>query len=85
MNRARATVRVKVPPPGPRARRWAAFHTAVAAPATYQEGFIWDRTAPAIGPFCTDADGNILLDFASHVGTAALGYNHPVLLEEAAR
>jgi 4-aminobutyrate aminotransferase len=85
MNRARATVRVKVPPPGPRARRWAAFHIAVAAPATYQEGFIWDRTAPAIGPFCTDADGNILLDFASHVGTAALGYNHPVLLEVAAR
>ena len=85
MNRATATVRVAVPPPGPRARHWAAYHKAVAAPATYQEGFIWDRTAPAIGPFCTDADGNVLLDFASHIGTAALGYNHPALLEEAAR
>jgi len=85
MNRVTATVRVTVPPPGPRAKRWAAHHLAAAAPATYQEGFVWDRSAPAIGPFCTDADGNVLLDFASHIGTAALGYNHPALLEEAAR
>jgi 4-aminobutyrate aminotransferase len=85
MNRATVAVQVKVQPPGPRAKRWAAYHLAAAAPATYVESFIWDRTAPAIGPFCTDADGNVLLDFASHIGTAALGYNHPALLEEAAR
>ncbi len=57
-----------------------AYHRAAAARATYVEGFVWDRAAPASGPFCTDADGNIFLDFASHVGTSVLGYNHPELL-----
>ena len=57
-----------------------AYHRAAAARATYMEGFVWDRAAPAVGPFCTDPDGNIFLDFASHVGTSVLGYNHPELL-----
>jgi 4-aminobutyrate aminotransferase len=57
-----------------------AYHRAAAARATYVEGFVWDRAAPAVGPFCTDPDGNVFLDFASHVGTSPLGYNHPELV-----
>jgi len=41
---------------------------------------VWDRSAPAVGPFCTDPDGNIILDFASHVASSPLGYNHPDLI-----
>jgi 4-aminobutyrate aminotransferase len=41
-------------------------------------------TADAEGPFCTDADGNVLLDFTSHVGAAPLGYNNPDLLDRMA-
>ncbi|MFB6198711.1 MAG: aminotransferase class III-fold pyridoxal phosphate-dependent enzyme, partial [Halobacteriaceae archaeon] len=35
----------------------------------------------AIGPFCTDVDGNVLLDFTSHVASAPLGYNDPRIKE----
>lgn len=80
MDRNGAAPRIRVTPPGPRSRKWAAYHRAAAARATYVEGFVWDRAAPAIGPFCTDPDGNVFLDFASHVGTSPLGYNHPELL-----
>jgi len=80
MDRNTATPLIHVPPPGPRARKWLAYHRAAAARATYVEGFVWDRSAPAIGPFCTDPDGNVFLDFASHVATSPLGYNHPELL-----
>jgi len=80
MNRNTATPAIRVPPPGPRSRKWMAYHRAAAARATYLEGFVWDRAAPAVGPFCTDPDGNVFLDFASHVGTSLLGYNHPELL-----
>ncbi|HWU36995.1 MAG TPA: aspartate aminotransferase family protein [Candidatus Acidoferrum sp.] len=80
MDRNTATPIIRVPPPGPRARKWLAYHRAAAARATYVEGFVWDRSAPAIGPFCTDPDGNVFLDFASHVATSPLGYNHPELL-----
>lgn len=80
MERSTATPTIRVPPPGPNAQRWMAYHRAAAARATYVEGFVWDRAAPAIGPFCTDPDGNVFLDFASHVGSSPLGYNHPELL-----
>jgi len=66
--------------PGPRARRWAKFHLQYAAPATYELDFIWDRTRPAIGPFCTDVDDNVFLDMVSHVGANPLGYNNPEIL-----
>ncbi|HXZ44049.1 MAG TPA: aminotransferase class III-fold pyridoxal phosphate-dependent enzyme [archaeon] len=80
MERSSATPHVRATPPGPQSRKWIAYHRAAAARATYVEGFVWDRAAPAAGPFCTDPDGNIFLDFASHVGTSPLGYNHPELL-----
>ncbi|WP_247009465.1 class-III pyridoxal-phosphate-dependent aminotransferase [Halorientalis litorea] len=65
--------------PGERARAQVAYHHATAAPSTYVYEFVWDYTAPADGPFCTDIDGNVLLDFTSHVGAAPLGYNNPDL------
>src|SRR3990172_6772827 len=80
MQRSSATPAIRITPPGPRARKWIAYHRAPAARATYVEGFVWDRAAPPIRPFCTDPDANVFLDFASHVGTSVLGYNHPELL-----
>ena len=85
MNRDTAQPAIKTLPPGPNAQRWAEFHRRYAARSTYHGGFIWDRSQPAIGPFCTDVDGNVILDFVSHVGSSALGYNHPVLVGMAAR
>jgi len=58
------------------------YHHESAAPSTYVYEFVWDRTAPAEGPFCTDVDGNVLMDFTSHVAAAApLGYNNPKIME----
>jgi 4-aminobutyrate aminotransferase len=65
--------------PGPRARDRVAYHSSVAADTTYVYDFVWDVTEPATGPFCTDADGNVLMDFTGQVGAAPLGYNHPDL------
>jgi 4-aminobutyrate aminotransferase len=67
--------------PGARAHEWVERQQAVAAPSTYVYDFVWDPTAPAEGPFCTDADGNVLLDFTCHVGAAPLGYNNPKITE----
>jgi len=71
---------IRSPLPGPNAKKWAGFHRRHAAHSTYFYDFIWDRSAPAIGPFCTDVDGNVILDFASHVGSSPLGYNDPKLI-----
>ena len=68
--------------PGQRAKRWAEYHHQFAAPSTYVYEFVWDASADAIGPFCTDVDGNVLLDFTSHVAAAPLGYNNPHLREK---
>ncbi len=65
--------------PGERAREWVEYHHEHAAPSTYVYEFVWDHTAPATGPFCTDVDGNVLLDFTSHVASAPLGYNNPTV------
>ncbi|MFB6166528.1 MAG: aminotransferase class III-fold pyridoxal phosphate-dependent enzyme [Haloarculaceae archaeon] len=65
---------------GPAARRQVERFRAVGAPSTHVYPFVWDYTAPATGPFCTDVDGNVLVDFAGHVGAAPLGYNDPDLL-----
>lgn len=67
--------------PGTRAREWAERQQRVAAPSTHVYDFVWDPTAPADGPFCTDVDGNVLMDFTCHVGAAPLGYNNPKILE----
>lgn len=67
--------------PGERAQRWVEYHQQRAAPSTFVYEFIWDVTAPATGPFCTDVDGNVLLDFASHVAASPLGYNNPKITE----
>jgi len=63
--------------PGDRAREWVEYHHESAAPRARVYEFVWDRTAPAEGPFCTDVDGNVLMDFTSHVAAAPLGYNNP--------
>lgn len=65
--------------PGENADAWVTAHQAVAAPSTHVYGFVWDITQDAEGPFCTDPDGNVLLDFTSHVASAPLGYNNPEL------
>jgi 4-aminobutyrate aminotransferase len=70
--------------PGDSAREWVDHHHASAATSTYVYEFVWDYTEPAEGPFCTDADGNVLLDFTSHVGAAPLGYNNPELRDRMA-
>ncbi len=67
--------------PGDAAKRWVQYHHEFAAPSTYVYEFVWDHTAPAIGPFCTDVDGNVLMDFTGHVGAMPLGYNNPKILE----
>ena len=67
--------------PGDAAKRWVDYHHEFAAPSTYVYEFVWDHTAPAIGPFCTDIDGNVLMDFTGHVGAMPLGYNNPKIME----
>lgn len=72
---------IKTKPPGPRAKKIIRHVKKYAAPSTHEE-FVWDASRPAIGPFCTDPDGNIILDLASHVASLALGYNYPKILED---
>jgi 4-aminobutyrate aminotransferase len=67
--------------PGENAREWVEYHRQAAAPSTYVYDFVWDHSAPAEGPFCTDVDGNVLLDFTSHVAAAPLGYNNPKVMD----
>jgi len=80
MNRDTATPAVSEFP-GERASAWVETHHESAAPSTYVYDFVWDRTAPAAGPFCTDVDGNVFMDFTSHVAAAPLGYNNPLITE----
>ncbi|KAB1185353.1 MULTISPECIES: aspartate aminotransferase family protein [Haloferax] len=68
--------------PGPKASQWVDFHRQSSAPSTYVYDFVWDITKDAEGPFCTDADGNVLLDFTSHVAAAPLGYNNPKIVDK---
>lgn len=70
--------------PDSRAQEWTQFHHESAATSSDVYDFVWDHTRPADGPFCTDVDGNVLLDFTSHVGAAPLGYNNPELLDRMA-
>lgn len=83
MNRKTAKPKIKTKIPGPKTKKWVNFHMKFAAETTYHKHFVWDRKAPATGPYCTDPDGNIFLDFASHVASNPLGYNHPKLTKVA--
>ena len=68
--------------PGERAREWVEYHHQSAAPSTYVYDFVWDLSGDAEGPFCTDVDGNVLMDFTSHVAAAPLGYNNPKIMDK---
>jgi 4-aminobutyrate aminotransferase len=80
MDRATAVPDVETVP-GERAEQWVTHHQRHAATSTFVYEFVWDTTSPAVGPFCTDVDGNVLLDFASHVASSPLGYNNPKLTD----
>ena len=67
-------VAIRVPIPGPNARRIIERDRRYLMTST--------KTAPVVaasgaGVWVTDVDGNRLLDFASGVGVAAVGYSHP--------
>jgi 4-aminobutyrate aminotransferase len=81
MDRESATPRVDSMP-GEKAKRWADYHGSFAAPSTYVYDFVWDVTAESAGPFCVDVDGNVLMDFTSHVAAAPLGYNNPKITDK---
>ncbi|MDF9744420.1 aminotransferase class III-fold pyridoxal phosphate-dependent enzyme [Natrinema salsiterrestre] len=66
--------------PGPNAQQWVDFHQEYSAPSEYSHEFVWDVTRDADGPFVTDVDGNVLLDFTCHIGAAPLGYNNEKVL-----
>lgn len=66
--------------PGSNAEQWIDFHSEHAAPSEYSHEFVWDVAAEAHGPFVTDVDGNVLLDFTSHIGAAPLGYNNEKMM-----
>lgn len=67
-----ATPFIKTPPPGPNSRRWTEYHMANCAQGIYFHGLVWDRSKPAIGPFCTDPDGNVILDLTQREADLAL-------------
>ena len=81
MDRETATPRVGALP-GERAGAWVEHHREAAAPSEHSHAFVWDITADAEGPFVTDVDGNVLLDFTCHIGAAPLGYQNPKVLEK---
>jgi len=83
MDRETATPDVEAIP-GERARELVERYHETAAVSTHVYEFVWQHIAEAVGPFCTDPDGNVLMDFATHVGAAPLGYNNPHLLERMA-
>ncbi|AHG04246.1 4-aminobutyrate aminotransferase [Halobacterium sp. DL1] len=67
--------------PGEKAAQWVDYHHEHAAPSTYVYEFVWDITEDADGPFCRDVDGNVLMDFTSHVAAAPFGYNNPKIMD----
>ncbi|HET7325335.1 MAG TPA: aspartate aminotransferase family protein, partial [Halococcus sp.] len=65
---------------GTAASRWVEHSKQHAAPSEHSHEFVWDITREADGPFVTDVDGNVLLDFTCHIGAAPLGYNNEKIL-----
>lgn len=70
--------------PGERTREWIEYHHRYAAPGEHAHEFVWDISGEAAGPFCTDLDGNVFLDFTCHIGAAPLGYNNSKIFDELA-
>jgi len=68
--------------PGDLVEAWTDAHHDVAAPSEHALEVVWDVTGDSRGPFMTDLDGNVLLDFTCHIGAAPLGYNNPLVLEK---
>jgi 4-aminobutyrate aminotransferase len=68
--------------PGDRAEKLVEYHQRNAAKTTYVCDFVWDYSEPAIGPFCTDVDGNVMMDFTAQVGAMPLGFNNPKILDQ---
>ena len=68
--------------PGGSAEEWIAYHERYAATSTHVYDFVWDVGAGSIGPFCRDVDGNVFLDFTSHVASSPLGYNNPKIVDK---
>lgn len=83
MNRDTVEPNVKITPPGPNSRLWTDFHMRHAPEAIYFHDLVWDRSKDAVGPFFTDPDGNIFMDFCSHGAAFPLGYNNSELIEAA--
>jgi 4-aminobutyrate aminotransferase len=67
---------------GTASEEWITAHQDVAAPSEHSLEFVWDITSEAAGPFVTDIDGNVLIDFTCHIGAAPLGYNNPKVLDK---
>lgn len=63
------------------AEAWVEYYQTHAAPNTHVYDTVWDVEAPATGPFFTDVDGNVLMDFTSQVAAVPLGFNNPHVLE----
>lgn len=63
--------------PGETAAAWIEFQDTYQATSTSGFESVWDVSGPAIGPFFTDTDGNVFMDFSSQVAAAPLGYNSP--------
>ena len=78
----RETAEPTVEHSGEAAAAWIAAHQDVAAPSEYSHEFVWDVTGDADGPFATDIDGNVIMDFTCHIGAAPLGYNNPKILDK---
>lgn len=68
--------------PGENAEEWVDYHQEHSAPSTYVYDFVWNSIDEAIGPFCKDVDGNVLMDMTAHVGANTLGYNNPKILDQ---
>ena len=83
MNREKLTPQIKTIPPGVKSRKWTEYHMKDAAEGIYFHDVVWDRSKPAAGPFFSDPDGNIILDFSSHGAAFPLGYNNQELIETA--
>ncbi|ADJ14157.1 class-III pyridoxal-phosphate-dependent aminotransferase [Halalkalicoccus jeotgali] len=70
--------------PGERTREWIEHHHRYSAPSEHAHEFAWDVAGESEGPFCTDLDGNVFLDFTCHIGAAPLGYNNPKITDRMA-
>lgn len=87
MNRDTADISLKTQMPGLKAAALVARDKLVQAKATDCYAFVRALDAWAEGPFCTDVDGNVLMDFTGQIGCNPLGYNHPeikAMIEKAA-